>query len=28
MKRMEELINAGRNLTYQSDNSSSNIPGT
>lgn len=28
MKRMEELINAGRNLTYQSDNSSNNIPGT
>lgn len=28
MKRMEELINSGRNLTYQSDNSSNNIPGT
>jgi hypothetical protein len=28
MKRVEEMVMAGRNLTYQSDNSSSNIPGT
>jgi hypothetical protein len=28
MKRVEEMVMAGRNLTYQSDNSSSNTPGT
>ena len=27
-KRVEEMVKAGRNLTFQSDNSSNNIPGT
>lgn len=27
-KRVEEMVTAGRNLTFQSDNSSNNIPGT
>ena len=26
-KRVEEMVKAGRNLTFQSDNSSNNIPG-
>lgn len=28
LKRIEELISAGRNLTHQSDNSTNNLPGT
>ena len=27
-KRVEEMVKAGRNLTFQSDNSSNNLPGT